>query len=45
MERRVWDISPLIDERLQVWPGDTPPAREVLLELYPGTERFLGSWG
>lgn len=26
----IYDISPPIDPRLQVWPGDTPPVREVI---------------
>lgn len=29
----IYDISPLISERLRVWPGDTPPAREVLCDM------------
>jgi arylformamidase len=29
----IYDISPDISERLQVWPGDTPPAREVLCDM------------
>jgi arylformamidase len=32
----LYDITPLISERLQVWPGDTPPAREVLCDLRRG---------
>lgn len=28
----LYDISPPIDERLAVWPGDTPPRREVLMD-------------
>jgi arylformamidase len=30
------DISPPITESLAVWPGDTPPRREVLLDLRRG---------
>ncbi len=30
------DISPLVDARLAVWPGDTPPSREVLLDIAAG---------
>src|SRR3954470_4747742 len=30
------DISPLISPRLTVWPGDTPPSREVLCEMRRG---------
>jgi arylformamidase len=29
----IYDISPPISDRLQVWPGDTPPRREVLCDL------------
>jgi arylformamidase len=30
------DISPPITPSLRVWPGDTPPAREVLLDMRRG---------
>lgn len=32
----ILDISPRITPRLAVWPGDTPPSREVLLDLRRG---------
>jgi arylformamidase len=32
----IYDISPAITPRLQVWPGDTPPTREVLCDLRRG---------
>lgn len=32
----IYDISPPISERLPVWPGDTPPQREVLADLQRG---------
>ena len=32
----LYDISPLISRRLRVWPGDTPPSREVLCDLKRG---------
>ena len=32
----LYDISPPITASLAVWPGDTPPTREVLLELARG---------
>jgi arylformamidase len=32
----IYDITPPISERLCVWPGDTPPAREVLYDLKRG---------
>jgi arylformamidase len=34
--RRIYDISPPIRETLAVWPGDTPPRREVLLDMARG---------
>jgi arylformamidase len=40
---RIYDISPLIDESLSVWPGDTPPRREVLLDLARGESVTLSS--
>lgn len=33
---RVYDISPRVTPGLGVWPGDTPAAREVLLDLARG---------
>jgi arylformamidase len=33
---RIYDISPKIVESLAVWPGDTPPRREVVLDLARG---------
>jgi arylformamidase len=32
----LYDITPPISERLRVWPGDTPPTREVLLDMRRG---------
>lgn len=32
----LYDITPPITERLKVWPGDTLPAREVLLDMSRG---------
>jgi arylformamidase len=32
----IYDISPLISARLKVWPGDTPPSREVLCDIARG---------
>jgi arylformamidase len=32
----IYDLTPTISERLQVWPGDTPPARKVLLDRKRG---------
>ncbi|MFN0059001.1 MAG: cyclase family protein [Planctomycetota bacterium] len=33
---RLYDISPRITWRLKVWPGDTAPRREVLLDMRQG---------
>lgn len=32
----IYDITPPVTDRLQVWPGDTPPTREVLLDMRRG---------
>jgi arylformamidase len=32
----LFDISPVVSSRLGVWPGDTSPSREVLLDLARG---------
>jgi arylformamidase len=37
------DISPLISPRLAVWPGDTPPSREVLCDLARGDNITLST--
>jgi arylformamidase len=39
----VFDISPLISERLQVWPGDTPVRREVLYDMDRGDHLTLST--
>lgn len=39
----LYDISPLISPRLAVWPGDTPPSREVLCDLARGDNITLSS--
>lgn len=39
----LYDISPTISERLAVWPGDTPPRREVLLDLGRGDSITLST--
>ncbi|MFO0893154.1 MAG: cyclase family protein [Isosphaeraceae bacterium] len=43
MIRRIHDISPPITEALAVWPGDTPPRREVLLEMARGDSLTLST--
>jgi arylformamidase len=32
----IYDISPPINDQLTVWPGDTPPSRDVLLDMTRG---------
>jgi arylformamidase len=39
----IYDISPLISERLAVWPADTPPRREVLLDMKLGDNITLST--
>jgi arylformamidase len=39
----IYDISPPISERLRVWPGDTPPGREVLLDMKRGDNLTLST--
>ena len=40
---KIYDISPLIVESLSVWPGDTPPRREILLDLARGDSVTLST--
>ena len=40
---RIIDISPPITPALAVWPGDTPPSREVLLDLERGDSITLST--
>lgn len=39
----IWDISPAISTALAVWPGDTPPSREVLLDMKAGANLTLST--
>ncbi len=41
--RTLYDITPPIGQSLEVWPGDTPPRREVLLELERGDSVTLST--
>jgi len=41
--RRILDISPPITPALAVWPGDTQPSREVLLDMERGDSITLSS--
>ena len=40
---KIWDISPAIGASLAVWPGDTPPSREVLLDMKRGDNLTLST--
>jgi arylformamidase len=39
----IYDLTPPITERLQVWPGDTPPRREVLCDMKRGDNLTLST--
>jgi arylformamidase len=39
----IFDISPLVRESLAVWPGDTPPSREILMDLDRGDSVTLST--
>jgi arylformamidase len=39
----IYDITPPITELLKVWPGDTPPTREVLLDMRRGDNITLST--
>lgn len=39
----LYDITPPIHLRLPVWPGDTPPSREILLEIENGATVTLST--
>ncbi|MCU0257129.1 MAG: cyclase family protein [Vicinamibacterales bacterium] len=39
----LFDISPTVSARLQVWPGDTPVSREVLADLRRGDNLTLST--
>ena len=43
MKRSLYDITPPISPDLKVWPGDTPPSREVLLEMKRGDNLTLST--
>jgi len=40
---RLYDITPSISPALAVWPGDTPPRREVLLDMRRGDNLTLST--
>jgi arylformamidase len=39
----IYDISPAITSDLWVWPGDTPPSREIVLDLERGDDFTLST--
>lgn len=39
----LYDISPLVSSRLAVWPGDSAPSREVLMDLARGDSVTLST--
>lgn len=39
----IYDISPSIDESLEVWPGDTPVSREILADIGKGDHLTLST--
>jgi arylformamidase len=39
----IYDISSLVSESLSVWPGDTPPRREVVLDMARGDSVTLST--
>lgn len=39
----IYDLSPVIDASLAVWPGDTKPSREVLLDMHKGDHLTLST--
>jgi arylformamidase len=40
---RIWDITPPVSPALAVWPGDTSPRREVLLDMHRGDNLTLST--
>lgn len=39
----IYDITPTVTPRLAVWPGDTPPRREVLVDMAEGANLTLST--
>jgi len=39
----LYDVTPLITPNLPVWPGDTPPSRELLLDMTRGDNITLST--
>ena len=43
MPMKLFDISPAISSELKVWPGDTPPSRELLRDMNAGGNLTLST--
>ncbi len=43
MSQSVYDITPTITEHTKVWPGDSPPTREILLDMARGDNLTLST--
>lgn len=39
----IYDITPTVTDAIKVWPGDTPPSREVLLDMKRGANITLST--
>ncbi|NER95620.1 MAG: hypothetical protein F6J86_17570 [Symploca sp. SIO1B1] len=39
----IYDITPLISDKIKVWPGDTSPSRDILCDLQKGDNITLSS--
>jgi arylformamidase len=39
----IYDLTPAISERLKVWPGDTPPSRQILCDMKQGANLTLST--
>jgi arylformamidase len=39
----IYDLTPTISPALRVWPGDTPPSREVLMDMKRGANLTLST--
>jgi arylformamidase len=39
----LYDITPPVSPRLQVWPGDTRPTREILMDMHAGANLTLST--
>ena len=40
---KLYDLSPTVAPSLAVWPGDTPPSREVLMDMKRGDNLTLST--